>query len=178
MKEEATALFKEEKYLEAIEKFHSCVEIDPLNAIFNSTLLLNISIAHEKLGNKTEKLAALNKAIKYNPKYSKALVRRGDHWLAQEEYMDAIRDYSEAMEHDKTGFGVEAKMKKAQDLQKKNKRKDYYKILGVSKDAPDSVIRKAYKKASLQWHPDKNANGTEEEKAKAQKMFRDVNEAY
>jgi len=45
--------------------------------------LLNISIAHEKLGNKVEKLEALNTAIKYNPKYSKALVRRGNYFLAE-----------------------------------------------------------------------------------------------
>jgi len=60
---------------------------------------------------------------------------------------------------------------------KKAKRKDYYKILGVDKNAADSVIRKAYKKLSLKWHPDKNQNGTDEEKRKAEKMFREINEA-
>jgi tetratricopeptide (TPR) repeat protein len=106
MKEEATSLFKEEKYPEAIEKFNECVEIDPLNANFNATLLLNISIAYEKLKNNVEKLKALNQAIKYNKKYAKALVRRGDHYLQQEEYMEAVKDYAEAIEHDPSGFNV------------------------------------------------------------------------
>lgn len=177
MKEEATTLFKAGKYAEAVEKFTECVTLDPLNATFNSTLLLNISIGQEKLGKKPEALAALNQAIKYNPKYSKALVRRGDYYLTQEEYTEAIRDYSEASEHDASGFNVQAKLKDAQARAKKAKRKDYFKLLGVSKDAPDAVIRKAYKKLALKWHPDKNANGTDEEKRKAEKMFRDVNEA-
>ena len=30
----------------------------------------------------------------------------------------------------------------------------------------------------MKWHPDRNSTGTEEEKAKADKMFKDINEAY
>jgi DnaJ-class molecular chaperone len=46
---------------------------------------------------------------------------------------------------------------------------DYYSILGVSKNASDQEIRKAYKKMSMQHHPDRGGN--EEE-------FKKVNEAY
>ena len=44
LKEEASEIFKAGKFKEAIEKFNECLEIDPLNANFNSTILLNISI--------------------------------------------------------------------------------------------------------------------------------------
>eukprot|EP01067_Filipodium_phascolosomae_P006185 Filipodium_phascolosomae@DN4460_c0_g1_i1.p1 len=52
--------------------------------------------------------------------------------------------------------------------------KDYYKILGVSKDASEPDLKKAYKKLAMKWHPDKNPGNKE----KAETMFKDVSEAY
>jgi len=83
-------------------------------------------------------------------------VKRGDMYLALEDFNDAIRDYSEASQHDPNGFNVTAKLKDAQVKAKKAKRKDYYKILGVKKEAQEPEISKAYKKLALKWHPDKN----------------------
>lgn len=57
-------------------------------------------------------------------------------------------------------------------------RKDYYKILGVSKDASEDDIKKAYKKLALKYHPDRNVNKSDKEKAEAEEKFKDVNEAY
>lgn len=51
--------------------------------------------------------------------------------------------------------------------------KDFYKILGVSKDASDADIKKAYRKLARKYHPDTNASD-----AGAEKMFKDVSEAY
>ncbi len=33
---------------------------------------------------------------------------------------------------------------------------DFYKILGIKKDATDAEIKKAYRKSALKWHPVKN----------------------
>lgn len=51
---------------------------------------------------------------------------------------------------------------------------DYYKILGVSNDATQADIKKAYRKLALKWHPDKNP----ERQAEATKKFRDISKAY
>ncbi|MDO4913599.1 MAG: DnaJ C-terminal domain-containing protein [Bifidobacteriaceae bacterium] len=50
--------------------------------------------------------------------------------------------------------------------------KDFYKILGVSKDASDSDITKAYRKLARKYHPDLNKTKEAEEK------FKDISEAY
>jgi len=34
--------------------------------------------------------------------------------------------------------------------------KDYYNILGVSKKADDKLLKRAYKKQAMKWHPDKH----------------------
>merc|ERR1719326_2241423 len=51
---------------------------------------------------------------------------------------------------------------------------EYYKILGIEKTASEADIKKAYRKAALQWHPDKNPDNKEQ----AEAMFKKVAEAY
>ncbi len=49
--------------------------------------------------------------------------------------------------------------------------------MGVAKDVTEDQLKKAYRKLALKWHPDRN-QGSEEQKVKADKMFKDINEAY
>ena len=52
-------------------------------------------------------------------------------------------------------------------------KEDYYQILGVSKDADDSAIKKAYRKIAMKYHPDRNQG----DKA-AEEKFKAAAEAY
>ena len=56
--------------------------------------------------------------------------------------------------------------------------KNYYDILGVKKDASKDDIRRAFKKLSLKYHPDKHINDSEEDKKKAEDKCKEINEAY
>ncbi|MCJ7604284.1 MAG: DnaJ domain-containing protein [Desulfobulbaceae bacterium] len=53
------------------------------------------------------------------------------------------------------------------------KNTDYYKILGVAKDASTEEIKKAYRKLALKYHPDRNQGNKESEE-----KFKEANEAY
>jgi curved DNA-binding protein len=51
--------------------------------------------------------------------------------------------------------------------------KDYYKILGVSRDAKEDQVRRAYRKLAQQYHPDHNPGDKG-----AEEKFKEINEAY
>ena len=51
---------------------------------------------------------------------------------------------------------------------------DYYKVLGLERNATEQDIKKAYRKLALKWHPDKNPDNIDE----ADKKFKDIALAY
>lgn len=53
------------------------------------------------------------------------------------------------------------------------KKKDYYKILGVEKNASAGEVKAAYRKLAKQWHPDKNPGNKP-----AEDRFKEISEAY
>ena len=52
-------------------------------------------------------------------------------------------------------------------------KRDYYEVLGVSKNADDAELKKAYRKLALQYHPDRNPDDK-----KAEEKFKEAAEAY
>ena len=52
-------------------------------------------------------------------------------------------------------------------------KRDYYEVLGVSKDASDDEIKKAFRKLAVKYHPDKNPGDKE-----AEEKFKEISEAH
>ena len=51
--------------------------------------------------------------------------------------------------------------------------RDYYDILGVSKDSNETEIKRAYRKIAMKYHPDRNPDNKE-----AENKFKEAAEAY
>jgi molecular chaperone DnaJ len=54
-----------------------------------------------------------------------------------------------------------------------NKKRDYYEVLGVNRDASDEEIKKAYRKLAMKFHPDRNPDSKD-----AEEKFKEAKEAY
>jgi len=52
-------------------------------------------------------------------------------------------------------------------------KRDYYEVLGVSRDASDDDLKKAYRKLAMQFHPDRNQGDSQ-----AEGRFKEISEAY
>ena len=52
-------------------------------------------------------------------------------------------------------------------------KRDYYEVLGISKNAANDEIKKAYRKVAMQYHPDRNPGDNA-----AEEKFKEAAEAY
>lgn len=105
-----------------------------------------------------------------DPNAQDALVNAGEIALKREEWEDAVRFFERAFEASgRSNQDIHQRLQKAQHILKQSKKKDYYKVLGVSRDADLKTIKKAYRKVAIAAHPDKG--GSEQKMAT-------VNEAY
>ncbi|KAI5299965.1 hypothetical protein KEM55_000782 [Ascosphaera atra] len=171
LKEEGNDAFKKKKYEEAIKVYSQALDVDPKNVDINAKLLQNRAASYLNTGKYDEAIEDCTKALELDPTYvrakrtrAKATGQKGD-WEACVKDLKAIKE-----EHGAEG-GLNEEIRNAEFELKKSKRKDYYKILELDKNASDHEIKKAYRKMAIKYHPDKNAGQNDE-------MFKEVGEAY
>ncbi|XP_001602403.1 dnaJ homolog subfamily C member 7 isoform X1 [Nasonia vitripennis] len=176
-KEEGNVAFKAERYQEAYNLYTEALLVDPQNTKANAKLHFNKATVAAKLKKLKESVSECNEALKLDDNYLKAILRRAACYMELQDYEEAVRDYERACKMDKSRDNkrllLEAKM-----ALKKSKRKDYYKILGIDKNASTEDIKKAYRKRAMVHHPDRHANATDGEKKEQEKKFKEVGEAY
>ena len=173
----ANTYFKNNNYEQAIKEYTKLLEFDPENKNFMSIILTNRALCYKKQGKNMEALKDADQAIHYNPNYATAYIRRA---LIYEEFKmfdDAKSDLSKAKELDPNNSKIDGYINEANQKADQARNRDYYQILGISRNATADEIKKAYRKMALKYHPDRNSE-TEQTKKIAQRKFEDVSDAY
>eukprot|EP01138_Halocafeteria_seosinensis_P013512 gb/GECG01013800.1/.p1 GENE.gb/GECG01013800.1/~~gb/GECG01013800.1/.p1 ORF type:complete len:571 (+),score=117.18 gb/GECG01013800.1/:1-1713(+) len=184
LKQSGNDAFKNGRANEAIEKYTEALGLDRENDAYNTALYANRAAAYMKLRKYKEAADDCTECLNRDENYFKARLRRAKclYYLGEEENLElAVRDLEAAKRsaNDRETLSeIEQDLRKYRSALKQAKRKDYYKLLNVSRDAGEEEVKKAYKKAALKWHPDRHASKSEDEKKKAEKMFKDIGEAY
>lgn len=172
-KEEGNAAFKAGRYQEAIDTYTKALEIDPSNKNTNSKILQNRALCQTRLKNWTPAIADCDKALELDPSYTKARKTRAKAMGESGNWEEAVREYKAIHEANPSEPGIAKDIRNAELELKKSQRKDYYKILGIEKDASDQEIKKAYRKLAIVHHPDKNPDDES-----AAERFKEIQEAH
>ncbi|XAR69062.1 hypothetical protein NMG60_11000520 [Bertholletia excelsa] len=158
----------------AVEDYKAALALDPNHLAHNIHLHLGLCKVLVKLGRGKDAVNSCTEVLNIDGELVEALVQRGEAKLLVEDWEGAVADLKSAAEKSPQDMNIREVLMKAERSLKLSQRKDWYKILGVSKTSSMSEIKKAYKKLALQWHPDKNVDNREEAEAK----FREIAAAY
>jgi DnaJ family protein C protein 7 len=172
-KEEGNNAFKAKDYRGAIDLWAQALEVDPSNKDMNAKILGNRAQAYINLKEYDSAIQDCTEALRLDPGYIKAMKCRAKAYGKAGNWEEAIREYKSVAENSPGEPGIAEEIREAEFELKKSQRKDYYKILGVDKDASDTEIKKAYRKLAIQYHPDKNRDG-----AAGDEKFKEIGEAY
>ncbi|KAI3512109.1 hypothetical protein L1887_19306 [Cichorium endivia] len=165
---------KKGKLRVAVEDYKAALALDPNHHAHNVHLHFGLCRVLVKLGRGKDAIISCTEVLTIDEEHVEALVQRGEAKLLIEDWEGAVADVKIAAERSPKDMSIRQTLMKAEKALKMSQRKDWYKILGVSKTASLSEIKRAYKKLALQWHPDKNVDNREE----AENKFREIAAAY
>ncbi|XP_037957972.1 dnaJ homolog subfamily C member 7 isoform X2 [Teleopsis dalmanni] len=177
MKENGNVLFKSGRFREAQAVYTEALKIDELNKEINSKLYYNRALVNSKIGSLRDAIADCTRVLEINGHYLKALLLRARCYNDLEKYEECVADYESALNMQKTSE-IKKLLRDAKTALKRSKRKDYYKILGITRSSTDDEIKKAYRKKAMVHHPDRHANSSPEERKAEEIKFKEVGEAY
>lgn len=147
--------------------------LDTESKVYNFVHTSKSHVCHcqAKAGHGSDAIKSCSDLLEMDPESLDGLCDRAEAHIANENYDEAIKDYQEAINKDNNNRRAKEGIDRAQRLLKNSQKRDYYKILGVKRNAKKKQIMKAYRKLAMEWHPDKYDG---EDKKHAEKVFMDI----
>ncbi|TYZ58216.1 hypothetical protein PybrP1_006444 [[Pythium] brassicae (nom. inval.)] len=166
------------EYAAAAGDWEAAIAVDPVHGELNKALYVQLCAAELQLKQYLPAQAACAHAVRIDDSNAAAHAKLSEALLGLEQFDDAVREARRAHELDDSSHEFQEAVHRAEAALKQSKNKNYYKILGVARDASAKEIKKAYRKQALEWHPDKHADKDEAERAEVHRKFHDIAEAY
>jgi tetratricopeptide (TPR) repeat protein len=196
-KEEGNAAYSAGDFTKAGASYTAAMEADCEGCLL-PTLLANRAQARLQDGREADALTDCDKAIGLDADNVKMLLRRAACHVALKHLKEAKEDYDAVLALDPYCAAAQEFVDKYEAAGRRSGRSDGgarggapggleeeeeeevdpYELLGVPRDANAATIKAAYRKMALKHHPDKHADSTEEERARAEEAFRELNLAH
>jgi len=170
------------KHAEALKAANEALGVAPEHQVFNKILWTERCRAEIGLGKIREAKQSCGEAARIDGGYieprlviAKAISDRAEE---TSDFEDALRSWNDALQVDNNNNEAKEGHQRAQAALEQSKKKNYYKILGVPRNADKAAIKKAYRKLALELHPDRHAELEGDDKKRMESKFADVGEAY
>lgn len=144
----------------------------------SAILHFNLAMTYYKLGSLDQAADECANAVKINDNYMKAHLKRAEIYLRQCKYEEAVICYEHICNLDGSNRDYAILLKQARDRAKLTKKKDYYKILGLSTNFTMEDLKKAYRHKALSHHPDRHSDADIVTRKIEEKRFKEASEAH
>jgi DnaJ family protein C protein 3 len=141
------------RFAEAVTEYATAAELDADNPFSLPNIYTQQCNAYVQLRKGTEALEACNKALSLEDGRIDALLYRAEAHIILENLDGAQSDFQNVANREPNNHRAREGMQRVQRLIKIASRKNYYQILGITKEANSADVRKAYRKMALEFHP-------------------------
>lgn len=162
---------KEDRWDDAIAKYNKALSQENRIPLLTLELKLKICECSVKMSS-SEAINFCQEVLTFDDRNIPALLLISEAQTLNSQYQEAVDTLLKAKDIDGNYPGLDDKIKQAQKMLKQSKKRDYYKILGVTRNARKREIEKAYRRLAREFHPDNFK--TEAEKKVAEEKFIDL----
>lgn len=169
--EDATKYMDKNEHNDALFKLKAALKLESQNQKFVVKAKEKMCTCYLKIQNSKDAIKLCTETIELEPQNAYAYCDRAEAYLLEDKLDDALKDYQEAKNINNDLHRAKEGIDRVNKLIKQAKKRDYYKILGVTRSASKPEITKKFRKLASKWHPDKYDG---DDKKMAEKKFIDI----